>query len=133
MFFYGITIILLEEDLQAADPGILSPFYTDDAEFSWSARRSAQLLNILMNRGRVRGYFPELAKSIFILDILEQEEEAKREFVAEVLELNLIGGSWHLGGYLGPQEELGAWLKPQVEAWDHRVRVLVIIAKRHPQ
>ena len=64
-----------------------------------------------MNRGRVRGYFPELAKSIFILDILEQEEEAKREFVAEVLELNLIGGSWHLGGYLGPQEELEAWVK----------------------
>ena len=29
-----------------------------------------------------------------------------------------------MGVYLGLQEELAAWLKPQMEAWAHGVRVL---------
>ena len=35
--------------------------------------------------------------------------------------------------YLGPQAELEAWVKPQVEAWAHRVRDLAKISQRHPQ
>ena len=41
--------------------------------------------------------------------------------------------SRYLGAYLVPQEELAAWVKPQVEAWAHRVRFLDKIAQRHPQ
>ena len=37
-----------------------------------------------------------------------------------------------MGVYIGPQEELVAWVKPQVEAWAHGVRVLGKIARRHP-
>ena len=47
--------------------------------------------------------------------------------------MNFISGSRYLGAYLGPQEELEVWVKPQVEAWAHRVRVLGQIARRHPQ
>ena len=47
--------------------------------------------------------------------------------------LNLISVSIYLGAYLGPQEELAAWVKPQVEAWAHGVRVLDQIDQRHPQ
>ena len=42
-------------------------------------------------------------------------------------------GIQYLGAYLGPQEEIEAWVRPQVEAWDHKVRVLGKIARRHPQ
>ena len=86
-----------------------------------------------MKRGPDRGYFPELAKSIFISDTPEQEAGAKREFAAEGLVLNFISGSRYLGAYLGPQAELEAWVKPQVEAWAHGVKVLDKIAQRHPQ
>ena len=48
---------------------------------------------------------------------MEQEEAAKRKFVAEGLEINFVGGRWYLGAYLGPQEELEAWVKPQVKTW----------------
>ena len=58
------------------------------------------------------------------MNALGQEEAAKREFVAEGLVLNLISGSRYLGAYLGPQEELEAWVKPQVEVWSHGVRLL---------
>ena len=35
--FYRIALVPLAEELRVADPGILSPFYTDDAAFDGSA------------------------------------------------------------------------------------------------
>ena len=49
------------------------------------------------------------------------------------LELKFVGSSWYLGAYLGPWEDLEAWVKPKVEAWTHGVRTLDKIYKRHPQ
>ena len=67
-----------------------------------------------MKRGPDWGYFPEPAKSLFVLDTLGQEEAAKWEFAKEGLDLNFVSGSRYLGAYLGPQTELEAWVKPQV-------------------
>ena len=128
MVLYGITLVPLVEELRAADPGLLSPLYADDESFNSSAQQSAQLLKLLMKKGPDRGYFPEQAKSLFISDTPGQESGAKRDFVAEGLTLNFVSGSRYLGAYLGPQAELEAWVKPQVEAWTHRVKVLAKIA-----
>ena len=81
-------------------------------------------LKVVDGEGSRPGYFPELAKYLFILDTPGQEEAARREFVADGLVLNFVSGSRYLGAYLGSQEELEAWVKPQVEAWTHGVRVL---------
>ena len=132
MVLYWITVAPLAEELRAADQGLLSPFYADDAAFDGSAQPSAQLLKMLTKRGPDRGYFPEPAKSLFISEIPEQEAEAKREFAAEGLTLNSISGSRYLGAYLGPQAELEAWVKPEVEAWAHGVKLLAKIARQHP-
>ena len=86
-----------------------------------------------MKRGSDRGYFPNMAKSLFILDTPEHEEAAKRELPLEGLTLNFVSNRWYLGAYLGPQAELEAWVKPQMEAWAHGVRELDKIAQRHPQ
>ena len=101
MVLYGIILVPLADNLRAADPGILSPFYADDAAFDGLARRSAQLLKLLMNRGPDRGYLPEPAKSLFISDNPGQEEATKKEFAKEGLCLNFISGSRYLGTYLG--------------------------------
>ena len=78
MVLYGITLVPLAEELRAADPGILFPFSADDAALDGSARRIAQLLKLLIKRGPDRGYFPDPAKSLFILDAPGQEEASKR-------------------------------------------------------
>ena len=44
MVLYGITLVSLDEELRVADPGLLSPFYADDAAFDGSAQQSAQVL-----------------------------------------------------------------------------------------
>ena len=62
MVLYGITRVPLAEKLRAADPGLLSPFYADNATFDGSARQSAQLLNLLMKRGPNWKYFSDPAK-----------------------------------------------------------------------
>ena len=84
MVLYGITLAPLAEELRAADPGLLPPFYADDAAFDGSEQRRTQLLKLLMRRGTERGYFPEPAKSLFILETPGQEAAARREFAAEV-------------------------------------------------
>ena len=131
MVFYGIALVPLVEGFISADLGLLSPFYAYDAMFDGSARCSAHLLKLLTKRGPDRGYFPEPAKSLFILDTPGQEEALKREFAKEGLVLNYVSGSRYLGAYLGPQAELEAWVKPQVEAWAHGVKVLAKISLRH--
>ena len=132
MVLYGITPIPLSKELRAADLGLLSPFYVDDATFDGLSQLSVYLLNLLMEKGPDHGYLPDPDKSLFILDTPRQEEAARSELVAEVFVLNFVSGSRYLGAYLGPQEELEAWVKPQVEAWAHRVRVLCKISQRHP-
>ena len=37
MVLYGITLVPLAEELRAADPGPILPFYTDDAAFDFLA------------------------------------------------------------------------------------------------
>ena len=69
-----------------------------------------------MERGTDRGYLLKPAKYLFILEITGHEEVVSREFAVEGLVLNFISGSRYLGAYLGPQEELAAWVKLQVEA-----------------
>ena len=113
MVFYGIILVSLAEELRAADPGLLSPFYADDAAFYGTAQCNAHLLKLLMNRGTGQGYFPEPAKSLFISDN-PGLEEAVIFFLKRGLCLNFVSGSRYLRAYLGPQEELEAWIKTQV-------------------
>ena len=51
MVLYGITLVPLAQDLRAADVFFLYLFYSDDVEFNGLARRSVQLLKIIMERG----------------------------------------------------------------------------------
>ena len=121
MVLYRITLVALAEELRAADPGLLSLFYANNAAFDGSARQSTQLLKLLMERG------PPGQVTLHI------GHTGARGCGEEGLELNFRSGSQYLGAYPGPQEELVAWVKPQMEAWDHRVRVLGKISQQHPQ
>ena len=117
MLLHGITLAPLDEEPRAAESGILYPFYADDKGFDGLARQSAHLLKLLMERGMEWGYLPDPLKSVFISDTPGREEVARWEFAADGLVLNFVSGSWYLGAYMGPQEELATGFKPQVEAW----------------
>ena len=100
MVLYEITLVPLAKDLRAADSGLLSPFYADDATFDGLVQNSAQLLKLLVERGRDQRYIPKPARSLIISDTLGQEEAAKREFAKEGLCLYFVSGSRYLGSYI---------------------------------
>ena len=50
MVLYGITLVTLSEEFQAADLGLLTPFCVDDAAFDGSAQRSTHILKMILNR-----------------------------------------------------------------------------------
>ena len=66
---YGITLFFLVEDLQAADLGIIIPFYVDNAVFDKSARRSAHLWKLLLEKWQDWEFPHNPAKSMFIADL----------------------------------------------------------------
>ena len=75
-------MFLSAKEIRAVHPGLLSPFYADDAAFNGLTRRNELLLMLLMKRGPDQGYLPKTSKSLFFSDTPEQEEAAKREFAA---------------------------------------------------
>ena len=83
-----------------------SPFYAEDAAFNESARRSTAQLQPLMSWGTDRGYFPNLANSLFIADRPEDEDAARQDFMRVSLNINYLDGSQYLGTYLRTREEL---------------------------
>ena len=133
MVLYGITIFSLVEEIRAADLGIFFLFYTDDAVFDVSVKRSVHILKLLMERGLYQWYSPDLSKLLFISNTPGQEEAAKRKFALEVIVPNFVNVSRYLRDYLVPQEELEAWVKPKEESWAHGVRNLVKISRQHHQ
>ena len=90
MVLYWITLVPFEEEFQAEDPGFIAPFYADDASFDGLVRQSAQILKLLLERGSDWGYFPELAKLLFMEDLPDQEDTEKRECESEGLHLNFV-------------------------------------------
>ena len=48
MVLYGITLVLLEEELRDVDPTLISPFYDDDAAFDGLLRQNMAQLRLLV-------------------------------------------------------------------------------------
>ena len=133
MVLYSINLVPLAKELRASELRILSPLYSDNMAFNGLARWSAYVLKMLIERVTDQGYFFKPAKLLLISDTPGQEEETWKEFAAEGLVLKFVSGSRYLGAYLVTQEEFEVWVKPQVEAWAHGVRVLYEIYRKHPQ
>ena len=102
MVLYGITLSSLEEELRDTDTTILSPFYTNDAAFDGSARRIVTKLHLLMDLEPDGGYFPDMAKLIFIADNLEEKEAESQELEWAGLKITYVDGSQYMGSCLGP-------------------------------
>ena len=59
---------------------------------------------------------------------------AKLLFIYEKSEnITYVGESRYMGAYLGPREELEAWVHPKLEAQAYRVRTLSKISKQYSQ
>ena len=75
---YGITLVPLAEELRAADPGRLTPFYTENVELYGLEWRSSHILKLIVYKGADRGCLLVPSKSLSIADSPNQKESTKR-------------------------------------------------------
>ena len=57
MFLYGITLVPFAEEIRTADPGILSPFLSDDAVFCWVRKEGCSTTIYGYGEGYIPGLF----------------------------------------------------------------------------
>ena len=55
MVLYVLSLFPLDEAMRAADPGVLQPWYADDAAIRITARNNSKLLRAFMEKGPYRG------------------------------------------------------------------------------
>ena len=77
MVLYSITLIPLTEDIWAADPGLLTPFYSYSSVFNELSRHITQMMKLLLEKETYWGYFLNPSKSLFIVDWPDQEASGR--------------------------------------------------------
>ena len=63
MILYIISLIPLANAMRVANPGVLQPWYAENASMRGTSRRNAKLLHASVVKIPYRGYFPEPVKS----------------------------------------------------------------------
>ena len=66
MALYGIALLPMIEQLRAAYPDVLQPWYADDRVMHGRGSRVTPCFKELYREGPMFGYYPEVEKSIVI-------------------------------------------------------------------
>lgn len=87
-------------------------------------------MKLLMKWGPARGYFPEPAKSIVVVDDTQRErcQVLLREF-----DFRYTDGHRYVGGYIGSDKARSDWIDPQIQQWVKGIKALAKVARRYPQ
>ena len=104
MVLYGLSLLTLDEAMREADPGVLQPWYADDAAMWGPARRNYKLLRALMGKVPYHGYFTDPEKIWHICREGKEEEEAREVFEAKGIKVRCTRGQRYLGVFSGGRE-----------------------------
>jgi hypothetical protein len=122
----------LAEHLRRRCPGVLTPWYADDAASAGNAALCAEALKFLTKYGPIYGYYPEPEKSYYICKA-EDEAQAKVAFYCLGLKVQFVRGKRYLGGFIGGCDPKLEWVKEKVKVWADGVNILASVAKHYPQ
>ena len=130
MLLYGLALVPLAEDLREEVPGVVQPWYADDAAMAGRASEVSLLMEALTRLGPKYGYFPEPDKSVLI--VTERHEEAARCRLSR-FPFKYKRGTRYLGSFIGADGERGSWLEPKIQRWVEGVKAMGRVAGRYPQ
>ena len=120
------------EQMRAALPETLVPWYADDSGAVGKAADTARGLKFLQEEGPRYGYHPEPAKCIYVCKA-EDEACAREEFERLGLHIQYSRGERYLGGFVGSAKEKDKLIKEKVENWVQDVLVMAAVAAKYPQ
>jgi hypothetical protein len=130
MVLYGLALVPLANRLRLANPTLLQAWYADDMAMAGPSTEIAKMMGLLEELGPKRGYFPEPAKSIFIV---RPEDQPQAQDHLSQYTFTYCEGHRYVGGFIGTNEAREAWLQPKVRQWADGVETLARVARRFPQ
>jgi len=132
MDIYGIGLLPMVERLREAEPDLLQPWYADDGSGYGRLERLRNVYKLLEQIGPDFGYYPAGAKCW--LTIPERWEEEVKQYLADNdLPWQTTTGKRYVGGFIGSEDALRAWIEPKVEDWKFGIERLAAAAVRYPQ
>ena len=132
---YGVGTLPLCEKIHEEmrlEEDMCMPFYADDFGSVATAQQNARLMLCLELWGPGFGYSPTAPKSLYVCDAREQAA-AREIFDHYGVDIKFAQGGQYLGGFVGTEKEMAAWLEPKVEEWCMAVKTMEDIARRYPQ
>ena len=130
MVHYGLALVPLARRIRDATTGGNLIGYADDKSFVGTASQIDSAMQLLLQHGPPRGYFPEPDKSTLIC---RPQDQATMQQLLHRYQFQYKSGSRYLGGFIGDDDEHENWLKAQVSDWVEAVRTLSTVAQRFPQ
>jgi hypothetical protein len=128
MVAFGLAVLPLIRCLKQAVLHVHQAWYAAAATTSFPFLHMSMVR--LVELGPAFGYYPEPLKSILV--VKEVNKAAATEYFAD-LGFTVVTGHRYLGGFLGANEDLQAWLKDKASTWEHAVGELAGIAPKYPQ
>jgi len=130
MVIYSVVLTPLMETVRDAQPTILQPWYADSSSFGGTAPTIATAMQMILEKGPTRGYYPEPSKSILICN-----PAVRNTVQAELGEFHFQyeDGYHHVDGFIGTTEVKAEWLKPQIQQWVRGIKRLTQVAPHFPQ
>ena len=98
MIAYDIGVLPLIREIQGAHTRATQPWYADDVGTGGWFHHILTHLRDMQVRGPPRGYFPEPTKSILVV---APRNVARAEEFFRGMGLQIVTGSWYLGGFIG--------------------------------
>ena len=130
MLLYGLALVPLSKRARVRVAQLLHLWYADDGALCGPLRDIAAAARIIAGEGPHRGYYMEVSKSLLLVP---SDTTAEDLAALDGLAFKRVECARYLGGYLGTEQQVRDWVRPQAEAWAWGVRRLAMVARRFPQ
>jgi hypothetical protein len=111
---FGLAVMPLTRQLKREVHQVHQAWYANDAAAAADFTSIKIFMERLIELGPAYGYFPEALKSILVVS---EANKAAAEVYFRDMKFKVVTGSRYLGGFIGSDHDLHAWLKDKVPTW----------------
>jgi hypothetical protein len=130
MVAFCLAVMPLTRQLEREVHQVHQAWYADDAAAAAEFVSIKIFMERLIELRPAYGYYPEASKSILVVSEANKAGAAAYFFD---MKSKVVTGSRYLGGFIGSDQDLHAWLKDTVSTWELAIGELSMAATKYPQ